>query len=98
MEGVNAFSVWVEVPKYKKPWFRKAYYDEKELIWAIVGSDGNLIYARSSARPSSFPSMSAAREFIKKIQAAKKETVIEAAEAREVQLTPAKETSSGGAR
>ncbi len=78
--GVNDFKVYVEVPKYKKTWYGRAYYDGKDLIWAIVGSDGNLIMKGSQVQPATFRNMTTARQFvadIKAIKEEKRETIVD---------------------
>lgn len=84
-EEVKGFSVEVEVPKFKTKmkWFiwglwgrRVHYYDENDLQWAPVTIKGTLLYAGQQIPFASFPSMSAAREFVKSIQAPKRETIV----------------------
>ncbi len=81
-EAVNGFSVEVEVPKYKRAslllrlFGAKAYYDEKDLQWAPVTVSGNVLLRGQQIPFATFPNITNAREFVKKIQAPKKTTVI----------------------
>ncbi len=98
IEGVDSIAVWVEVPRYKTKgmlWWKKAYYDEADLIWAPVSRSGGLIMESRPEAPATFPNISAAREFIKKIQAPKKEVIIEAAETKVIDMTTLKKNSHG---
>lgn len=74
----NGFHILCQVPKFKyRIWRWFGYYDEEDLQWAPVTIQGTLLYQKGARIPFAvFPNMSSAREFVKKAQAPKRETLV----------------------